>query len=151
MNLPCFAVGGDYFDYFKLDDGRIALAIADVAGKGVPAALLMSNLQAILRAECARGGSVPHVPAQANRQLMESMGGNSKFVTFFYGALDPVARRLSYSNAGHNPPLVVRADGGIEELADGRTHPRRVPARRVRGGARRPRTRATSSCCSPTA
>jgi serine phosphatase RsbU (regulator of sigma subunit) len=119
INRPCFAVGGDYFDYFKLDDGRVALAIADVAGKGVPAAILMSNLQAILRAECARGGSVPHVPTQANRQLMDSMGGNSKFVTFFYGALDPVARRLSYSNAGHNPPLVVRQDGTIEELAAG--------------------------------
>jgi CHASE2 domain-containing sensor protein len=119
INRPCFAVGGDYFDYFKLEDGRLALAIADVAGKGVPAAILMSNLQAILRAECARGGSVPHVPAQANRQLMDSMGGNSKFVTFFYGALDPVARRLSYSNAGHNPPLVVRKNGGIEELSAG--------------------------------
>jgi sigma-B regulation protein RsbU (phosphoserine phosphatase) len=81
--------GGDYFDYFNLADGRIALAIADVAGKGVPAALLMSNLQAILRAECARGTDVPQVPTQANRQLMESLGGNSKFVTFFYGALDP--------------------------------------------------------------
>jgi CHASE2 domain-containing sensor protein len=119
MNLPCFAVGGDYFDYFKLADGRIALAIADVAGKGVPAALLMTNLQAILRAECGRGTAVPVVPAQANRQLMESMAGSSKFVTFFYGALDPVARRLSYSNAGHNPPLVVRADGRIEELGTG--------------------------------
>jgi CHASE2 domain-containing sensor protein len=118
-NKPCFEVGGDYFDYFNLADGRIALAIADVAGKGVPAALLMSNVQAILRAECARGTDVPHVPAQANRQLMESLSGNSKFVTFFYGALDPAARRLSYSNAGHNPPLVVRADGTIEELATG--------------------------------
>ncbi len=119
FNLPCFAIGGDYFDYFKLSDGRIALAIADVAGKGVPAALLMSNLQAILRSECARGSSVQAVPTQANRQLSESMGGSSKFVTFFYGALDPAARRLSYSNAGHNPPLVVRADGRIEELETG--------------------------------
>ncbi len=119
FNLPCYAVGGDYFDYFRLPDGRIALAIADVAGKGVPAALLMSNLQAILRAETSRGSGVTAVPAQANRQLMESMSGSSKFVTFFYGALDPEARRLSYTNAGHNPPLVVRADGAIEELDAG--------------------------------
>jgi CHASE2 domain-containing sensor protein len=118
-NLPCFAVGGDYFDYFTLADGRIALAIADVSGKGVPAALLMSNLQAILRAECARGSDVTQVPSQANKQLMESMPGSSKFVTFFYGALDPAARRLSYSNAGHNPPLVVRTDGAIQELEAG--------------------------------
>ncbi len=119
FNLPCYAVGGDYFDYFRLPDGRIALAIADVAGKGVPAALLMSNLQAILRAETSRGSGVTDIPAQANRQLMESMSGSSKFVTFFYGALDPEARRLSYTNAGHNPPLVVRADGSIEELEAG--------------------------------
>jgi serine phosphatase RsbU (regulator of sigma subunit) len=119
FNLPCYAIGGDYFDYFKLGDGRIALAIADVAGKGVPAALLMSNLQAILRSETSRGSAVTEVPAQANRQLSESMGGSSKFVTFFYGAFDPAARRLSYSNAGHNPPLVVRADGRIEELEAG--------------------------------
>ena len=119
FNLPCFAVGGDYFDYFPLGDGRVALAIADVAGKGVPAAILMSNLQAILRSECARGSSVTEVPRQANRQLSESMGGSSKFVTFFYGALDLSARRLSYSNAGHNPPLVVRKDGRIEELEAG--------------------------------
>jgi CHASE2 domain-containing sensor protein len=119
VNLPCFAVGGDYFDYFPMSDGRIALAIADVSGKGVPAALLMSNLQAIFRAECARGASVALVPEQANRQLMESMAGNSKFVTFFYGALDASAGRLAYSNAGHNPPLVVRKDGAIEELATG--------------------------------
>ncbi len=119
FNLPCYAVGGDYFDYFRLPDGRIALAIADVAGKGVPAALLMSNLQAIFRAETSRGSGVTDIPAQANRQLMESMSGSSKFVTFFYGALDPEARRLSYTNAGHNPPLVVRADGSIEELEAG--------------------------------
>lgn len=119
FNLPCYAIGGDYFDYFKLHDGRVALAIADVAGKGVPAALLMSNLQAILRAECARGSDVTAIPAQANRQLSESMGGSSKFVTFWYGALDPVTRRLSYTNAGHNPPYLVRADGRIEELEVG--------------------------------
>ena len=119
FNLPCYAVGGDYFDYFRLPDGRVALAIADVAGKGVPAAILMSNLQAILRAETSRGSAVTAIPAQANRQLTESMSGSSKFVTFFYGALDPEARRLSYTNAGHNPPLVVRADGAIEELEAG--------------------------------
>jgi sigma-B regulation protein RsbU (phosphoserine phosphatase) len=119
LNLPCFAVGGDYFDYFPMTDGKIALAIADVSGKGVPAALLMSNLQAIFRAECARGASVALVPEQANKQLMESMAGNSKFVTFFYGALDATGCRLSYSNAGHNPPLVVRTDGTIEELSVG--------------------------------
>jgi sigma-B regulation protein RsbU (phosphoserine phosphatase) len=79
----------------------------------------MSNLQAIFRAECARGASVAFVPEQANKQLMDAMAGNNKFVTFFYGSLDAESGKLSYSNAGHNPPLVVRADGTIEELAIG--------------------------------
>jgi CHASE2 domain-containing sensor protein len=119
MNLPCYAVGGDYFDYYTLNDGRIALAIGDVAGKGVPAALLMSKLQATLRGETSHEVTVPEVPERANRLLMESMEGSSKFVTFFYGALEPDTRRLRYSNAGHNPPYLLRADGTLEQLETG--------------------------------
>ncbi|HEV8480543.1 MAG TPA: SpoIIE family protein phosphatase [Candidatus Eisenbacteria bacterium] len=119
MNLPCYAVGGDYFDYYTLADGRIAIAIGDVAGKGVPAALLMSKLQATLRGETSHEVTVPEVPERANRLLMESMEGSSKFVTFFYGALEPGTRRLRYSNAGHNPPYLLRADGTLEELETG--------------------------------
>jgi hypothetical protein len=119
MNLPCYAVGGDYFDYYTLADGRIALAIGDVAGKGVPAALLMSKLQATLRGETSHEVTVPEVPERANRLLMESMEGSSKFVTFFYGALEPDTRRLRYSNAGHNPPYLLRADGALEQLETG--------------------------------
>src|SRR5262249_60281811 len=115
-NLPCFAVGGDYFDYFPLGDGRVAVAIGDVAGKGVPAALLMSKIQATLRGECSHEVAVPEVPERANRLLMESMEGSSKFVTFFYGALEPGTSRLRYSNAGHNPPYLLRADGTLEQL-----------------------------------
>ena len=119
MNLPCYAVGGDYFDYYPLSDGRIALAIGDVAGKGVPAALLMSKLQATLRGETSHEVTVPEVPERANRLLMESMEGSSKFVTFFYGALEPDTRRLRYSNAGHNPPYLLRATGQLEQLETG--------------------------------
>jgi CHASE2 domain-containing sensor protein len=118
-NLPCYAVGGDYFDYYPLADGRIALAIGDVAGKGVPAALLMSKLQATLRGETSHEVTVPEVPERANRLLMESMEGSSKFVTFFYGALEPGTQRLRYSNAGHNPPYLLRADGTLEQLETG--------------------------------
>jgi len=118
-NLPCYAVGGDYFDYFPLADGRVAIAIGDVAGKGVPAALLMSKLQATLRGETSHEVTVPEVPERANRLLMESMEGSSKFVTFFYGALEPGTRRLRYSNAGHNPPYLLRADGKLELLETG--------------------------------
>jgi len=118
-NLPCFAVGGDYFDYFALGDGKVALAIGDVAGKGVPAALLMSKLQATLRGECSHEVPVPEVPERANRLLMESMEGSGKFVTFFYGALDPATRTLRYANAGHNPPMLLRSGGELELLETG--------------------------------
>lgn len=119
LNLPCFAVGGDYFDYFKLADGRIALAIGDVAGKGIPAALLMSKLQAILRGECAHEFTVPEVPERANRLLMESSEGSTKFITFFFATLDPKTRELRYTNAGHNPPVLLRRDGAVEFLETG--------------------------------
>jgi serine phosphatase RsbU (regulator of sigma subunit) len=119
VNLPCFAVGGDYFDYFALEDGRVAMAIGDVSGKGVPAALLTSKLQAILHSESSRATSVAEVPERANRQLMDSMEGAKKFVTLFYGVLDPATRTLRYSNAGHNPPMLLRADGRLELLEAG--------------------------------
>jgi sigma-B regulation protein RsbU (phosphoserine phosphatase) len=119
LNLPCFAVGGDYFDYFPLGDGRIAIAIGDVAGKGVPAALLMSKLQAILRGECAHEFTVPEVPERANRLLMESSQGSTKFITFFFATLDPKTHELRYTNAGHNPPVLLRRDGTVELLDAG--------------------------------
>ena len=118
-NLPCFAVGGDYFDYFPLPDGRLGVTIGDVSGKGVPAALLMSKLQAILRGESSRAASVAEVVEGANRQLMDSMEGSRKFVTLFYAALDPATRTLRYTNAGHNPPMLLRADGRLELLETG--------------------------------
>src|SRR5262249_17956429 len=82
MNLPCYAVGGDYFDYYPLADGRIALAIGDVAGKGGPAALLMSKLQATLRGGASPDVTVPRGPGRAHPPLMETMGGSSKFGDF---------------------------------------------------------------------
>lgn len=119
INLPCHAVGGDYFDYFRLADGQLAVAIGDVSGKGIPASLLMSNLQATLRGECSHGAEVTKVMEHANRLLMDSMEGSSKFITFFFATVDPVSRRLRYTNAGHNPPLVVRRDGSLEKLEAG--------------------------------
>jgi serine phosphatase RsbU (regulator of sigma subunit) len=119
VNLPCHAVGGDYFDYFRLADGQLAVAIGDVSGKGIPAALLMSNLQATLRGECSHGAEVTKVVEHANRLLMDSMEGSSKFITFFFATVDPATRRLRYTNAGHNPPLLVRRDGALEKLETG--------------------------------
>jgi sigma-B regulation protein RsbU (phosphoserine phosphatase) len=118
-NLPCFAIGGDYFDYFNTDDERIAVAVGDVSGKGVPAALLMSNIQAILRGESSRGGTVTEILENANNLLIHSIAGSNKFITFFLASVDPKTNHVSYSNAGHNPPLVIRADGTLEKLEVG--------------------------------
>ena len=119
VNLPCFQVGGDYFDYFRVPDGQIAVAIGDVSGKGIPASLLMSNMQATLRGECTHGSDVTRVVAHANRLLMDSMEGSNKFITFFFATVDPQTHLFRYTNAGHNPPLVVRRDGSLEKLEAG--------------------------------
>ncbi len=117
-NLPCRTIGGDYFDFVPYSDGRLALVVGDVSGKGLPAALLMSSLQA--RVQMLREANPD--PASAvtllNRNLAERCPAG-KFITFFYALLDPETGRLEYSNAGHNYPLLLRADGSVEELAGG--------------------------------
>ncbi len=117
-NLPCRTVGGDYFDFVPYSDGRVALVVGDVSGKGLPAALLMSSLQA--RVQMLRETSPD--PASAvtllNRNLAERCPAG-KFITFFYALLDPATGVLLYSNAGHNYPLLLRADGSVEMLAGG--------------------------------
>ena len=115
---PARSVGGDYFDVLKFDEKSLAVCIGDVSGKGVPAALLMSNLQATVR-----GFAGPDVPpsdlcAQVNRATLPNVGEN-RFITFFYGLLDAPARRLAYVNAGHNPPFLVHQDGSCSRLRDG--------------------------------
>src|SRR5436309_9955960 len=116
--VPARQVGGDAFDYFPLGDDRFALAIADVSGKGVPAALLMSNLQASVRAFCDGRHAIPEAMHQVNQSLVRSASGG-KFVTMFYGELDVTRGLLRYSNAGHNYPLVRREDGSLVELREG--------------------------------
>jgi len=115
---PARSVGGDYFDVLKLSENSLAICIGDVTGKGVPAALLMSNLQATVH-----GFAGPHVQpaelcAQVNQATLPYVGEN-RFITFFYGLLDAPVRRLAYVNAGHNPPLLVRRDGSCRRLQDG--------------------------------
>lgn len=110
---PARGIGGDYFDYLVLDRGRLGIALGDVAGKGVSAALLMAGLQAALRSHAPRQGDrLSETVGAINRLLCDSMDRN-RFATFFYGVYDDDARSLTYVNAGHNPPLVVRgANGG---------------------------------------
>jgi phosphoserine phosphatase RsbU/P len=117
---PANGVGGDCFDALPFGAGAIGLTIADVAGKGVPAALLMSNLQAAVRAFAQDGASPSSVCTSVNRLLCRNMA-SGRFVTFCYAHIDVAAGRLTYANAGHNPPLLVRADGAIEKLSPGGT------------------------------
>src|SRR3989441_5523710 len=109
-NFPTEEVSGDYYDWVRIYDDQIGVVIADVAGKDVPAALLMAFLRASLRA-ATNIGYAPHISmSKVNYLLWESIERN-QFVTAFYGILDATNRTLAYSNAGHNPPLLIDADG----------------------------------------
>ncbi len=115
---PALNCGGDCYDLLELGSGRLGLLVSDVAGKGVPAALLMANAQALLRA-FADVAAPPHeVMAKINRSLCRQHV-SGRFVTSFYGVLDIDAYRLTFTNAGHNPPLLVRVDGRVERLNTG--------------------------------
>src|SRR5215468_6591010 len=109
-NFPTEEVSGDYYDWVRIFDDQIGIVIADVAGKGVPAALLMAFLRASLRAATHIGYATHISMAKVNYLLWESIERN-QFVTAFYGILDATNRTLTYSNAGHNPPLLLEADG----------------------------------------
>ncbi len=111
-------VGGDYFDILPLDDQTLGICIADVAGKGMPAALLMSNLQAAVRGLSSLS-IAPDLLCSRLNSIVYRNTGSDRFITFFYAHLDGSTRRLAYVNAGHNAPFVVRSDGSHERLRDG--------------------------------
>ena len=117
QNLPCHEIGGDYFDYFDLKGGRFGFVIGDVAGKGVPAALLASLIQGIFTAQTLYDTPLPVMIANVNRNLAQRGTGN-RFVTFFAGIMDPDGS-CTYVNAGHNPPYVLSRDGSLKELTVG--------------------------------
>jgi len=115
---PARTVGGDYYDVFKLSDTELALVVADVSGKGMAAALLMSNLQATVKAYATVESSPKDLCDKVNRALCKSIT-IGKFITLFYAVLDSAGRRLTYTNAGHNPPLIARQDGSCLKLETG--------------------------------
>lgn len=117
-NFPTEEVSGDYYDWVRIYEDQIGIVIADVAGKGVPAAILMAFLRASLRAASHIGYAVHISMAKVNYLLWESIERN-QFVTAFYGILDASNRTLSYSNAGHNPPLLIKAGGETRFVYDG--------------------------------
>jgi sigma-B regulation protein RsbU (phosphoserine phosphatase) len=117
---PARGVGGDYYDFLTFGNDQIGVAVADVSGKGISAALLMANVQASLRSQALAHNSGGYAASLAdlvgamNRLLCSSIGGAASYVTFFYAQFDEKTRRLTYVNAGHNPPLLMhvrRAEG----------------------------------------
>jgi putative ABC transport system permease protein len=129
ISLPARSIGGDYYDFIQVGDQRIGIALADVSGKGVAAALIMSVVQASLRIIASDGDiSLPRLAARMNEFLYRSTPGN-KYATFFYAQVDGDRRQLRYVNAGHNPPYLVRArksagatsdtNAPVEELTTG--------------------------------
>jgi len=106
---PALRVGGDYFDFLEFEDGRWGFCLADVSGKGITASLLMSNVQATIRGQARLAPDVGQCVERSNQMLYESTDSN-KFVTMFYAVLDPKTNILDYSNAGHNPPILISAD-----------------------------------------
>lgn len=115
---PAHDVSGDYLGAFRLSDARAALCVADVAGKGFPAALLMSNMQAALKSLASESTSPSDLCTKLNR-LMCSNTPLRKFVTCFYADLDVFNRRVKFTNAGHNPPMLMKQDGQCFRLEDG--------------------------------
>lgn len=113
---PAAGIGGDCYDAIRFSDTRLALSIADVVGKGLPAALLMSNLQAAVRAFATPTADPHDVCGSVNRLLCRNIA-SGKFVTFCYVVVDLAEGVVTYANAGHNPPLLVRASGAVERLS----------------------------------
>jgi serine phosphatase RsbU (regulator of sigma subunit) len=115
VSVPAREVGGDFFNYFVLESGQIALLMGDVSGKGVGAALLMANIQASLRIRLGLGQGLADVADALDRDI-EANSPGPVYATLFLGMLDPVSRRLRFVNAGHNPQYVLRTGGGLEGM-----------------------------------
>jgi phosphoserine phosphatase RsbU/P len=116
-NISSRQVGGDYYDIIKLNENNFCIAVADVSGKGVPASLLMANIQAFLKVICKQGMDISEATGLINDLITENTS-DGKFITFFWGVIDNEKRTIQYVNAGHNPPLLVR-NGEIRKLDKG--------------------------------
>jgi serine phosphatase RsbU (regulator of sigma subunit) len=118
ISFSCYEIGGDYYDFIERYDGKMLIALGDVSGKGTAAALLMSSLHAAIHAQVAAKSSLAETVTSVNRYLAHNTPTN-RFVTLFIAELDPSSGILKYINAGHNPPLIGRADRKIEQLQSG--------------------------------
>ena len=118
LSEPAKRVGGDYFDFLRLGPNRIGLCVADVSGKGITAALLMSNVQATIRSQ-SRMAADPGACVARSNDMLHASTDSDKFVTMFYAVLDTESHRLEYCNAGHNPPVMLSGSNGAALLETG--------------------------------
>lgn len=118
FNVASRTVGGDYYGFFPYPDGRVALALGDVSGKGMPAALLVMSLQARLEVLAEDPHDLVDLMTRLNKITCTNSPEN-RFITFFFALLNPTSGELTFANAGHNPPIVVRASGDVEKLEGG--------------------------------
>ncbi len=118
ISFSCYEIGGDYYDFIKRHDGKMMIALGDVSGKGTAAALLMSSVHAAIHAQVAAKNSLLETVLAVNQYLAENTPSN-RFVTLFIAELDPETGKIAYINAGHNPPLIGRNDGRVEQLGSG--------------------------------
>lgn len=116
--IPAQMVGGDYFDFIPIDENHIAICLGDVSGKGLPASLLMANLQATLRGQTLRTVSAKECIVRSNKLLHESTS-DEKFATLFYGILNFATHDFTFSNAGHDPPFLFSLSGPARRLRTG--------------------------------
>jgi len=118
VNVSSKQVSGDYYDMFIRTDGKMAMVIADVSGKGMPASLLASNIQAALRGQC-HTNDAPGVVLERINQQIHASTDPEHFATLFLAIFDPTTRQLQYSSGGHNAPVLIRNDGSLELLEKG--------------------------------
>ena len=118
FNAACRTVGGDYYDFFPYPDGRVALALGDVSGKGMPASLMMMALHARVQVLAEDPGDLGGFMTRLNKATCAKCPSN-RFITFFFCVLDPASGLLRFANAGHNPPILVRASGEAQMLEGG--------------------------------
>jgi sigma-B regulation protein RsbU (phosphoserine phosphatase) len=115
ISVPAREVGGDFFNYFPLESGLVAMLVGDVSGKGVGAALLMANIQASLRTRFALGQELSAIAEAIDRDI-EANSPGPVYATLFMAILDPTSRHMRYVNAGHNPQFILRGDGSLEKM-----------------------------------
>src|ERR1051325_3541321 len=117
LYVPCFELGGDFYDFIPLGDHSVVITVADVVGKGLPASLLMASVRAAMRAQADNVYDLDEIVSRVNKSMSQDMQSN-EFITLWYGVVDYRHKQLTYASAGHEPAILLR-NGKLTELAVG--------------------------------